>query len=213
MAITSASSASGPNALRTIAAHRGGVIVSSKWPETLLIWRLNLRGRTSVPRSVLEQPDIVASRIGEKHASAPAQRCWRGSGVRRAALMPGGGRPVPLFAGDEIDKRRHAVVAGAFVDHTVVLGNFQRGEVAERLFQDGAGIEILDLVGPAGAVGQLLRAVALQDQPAARLERLPDAGKNFRTQRRVSELKEDRHDDVELLDRPLPLREVGLLGA
>ena len=51
------------------------------------------------------------------------------------------------------------------------FGDGQLVKAAKRLFEHGAGVKVLDLLGAAGAVLQLLRRVALNDQQAAGFER------------------------------------------
>ena len=81
----------------------------------------------------------------------------------------------------------------------------------ECLLQQGARIQIADLLRPAGAVGDLLGAIALHEQEPARPERLLDAGEDARPLIGAGELDEDRRDHVELRDRPRPVQHVRLL--
>ena len=53
---------------------------------------------------------------------------------------------------------------GAFLDDAVVLLDIERSEIAERLFEHFARIEIFDLGRPTGFVLKLLRRVALQQE-------------------------------------------------
>src|SRR5215216_1918893 len=96
-----------------------------------------------------------------------------------------------LLLRHKIDQGRHPVMSGALADHAVVLADLDDGEVTERLLQDRAGIEVLDLVGSASAVLELLRTIALhQDQPAG-FQRLLHPAEHSRPQRRPDELHED----------------------
>src|SRR4051794_9598001 len=96
-------------------------------------------------------------------------------------------------------------MAAALAQDTVMLVDLDLGKVAERLLQDRTGVEILDLVRPAGAVLELFRTIALDECPAAGLQRLPDAGENVVPQVRSDELDEDCRDDVERRGGPVPL--------
>ena len=91
--------------------------------------------------------------------------------------------------------------------------DLDRGEIRERLLQQFARVEVLDLGGAAGLVLELLGRIALDQQQPAGLERPLDVAEHPRAQRRRAELKEDRHHHVERLDRPCPCVEIGLFGA
>src|SRR4051794_22208142 len=72
------------------------------------------------------------------------------------------------LAGSEIDDRRHAAVRCAFVDLELLLPDLDVVEVAKRVLDHGAGVEILDQFRSAGAVLELLGCVSLNDdEPAA----------------------------------------------
>src|SRR5215204_1677315 len=62
-----------------------------------------------------------------------------------------------LLLRQKIDQGRHPVMSGALADHAVVLADLEDGEVTERLLQDRAGIEVLDLGWTSGAIVELLR--------------------------------------------------------
>jgi DNA helicase HerA-like ATPase len=74
--------------------------------------------------------------------------------------------PVPP---DQIDQRRHADMVVALFEGAVVLGDFERGKIAEGFLQHRSGIKPLGLGRPAGLVFELLQAIALQQQQAAGL--------------------------------------------
>src|ERR1700688_1463427 len=65
----------------------------------------------------------------------------------------------------------------------------------------------------AGAVLQLLRAIALDEEEPARLHRALEMGEEARALGRRRELDEDRDDDIEAPPAPVPGEEIGLLGA
>src|SRR6266511_3114464 len=125
----------------------------------------------TVARSALRLPEARSSYAKRDRSVRSIDKCVVLGSILR-----------PSFPGDEIDERRHAVMAGAFADDAVVLLDLHQGEVAERLFQHGAGIEVLDLAGSAGAVIELLGTVALHEEPPAGLQRLLDPVKDFRPQ-------------------------------
>src|SRR4029450_10278883 len=89
--------------------------------------------------------------------------------------------------------------------------DFNGCEVAERIFQQSRRIQIFDLRGSAGAVGELLGSVTLHQEKASPFDRPLDALEYSLTKRRVRELDEDRHDHVELGGRPRPGGEIHLL--
>src|SRR6185369_17379370 len=79
-----------------------------------------------------------------------------------------------LLAPNEIDQRRHADVVLTFLDEAVVLADVERGEIAESLLEQIAGVEVVAMARAAGGVFELLQAVAFQQQQAARLQRAFD---------------------------------------
>ena len=118
-------------------------------------------------------------------------------------------RTIPLerlFPPDQIDQRRHADMAAAFLDGAVVLGDFERSEIGERVLQQRAGIKPRRVGRPASFVFELFQAIALHQQKPAGLERRLDAGKDMRALRRRGELDEDRRHHVEGRVRPVPMR-------
>src|SRR5262245_43088637 len=81
-----------------------------------------------------------------------------------------------LFPPDQVDHRRHAAVRAALAHLDVVLRDLDALEGGELALQQRAGIHVLRRLGAAGAVGDLLRPIALQQQQAAGLQRAAYAG-------------------------------------
>ncbi len=98
----------------------------------------------------------------------------------------------------------------AFVHLALFFRDLQIAKIAERLLQQRARIEMLELLRPAGAVIQLLGRIALQDEQAAGLERAAHAGPFQRSLRRRRELGEDLDHDIEGRFRIGPGMHVGL---
>src|SRR2546421_264110 len=65
------------------------------------------------------------------------------------------------------DDRRHAGMAGAFVQLALFLDDSDVVEIAERAFQHLTGVQMFDLLWAARAVVKLLRRIALHDQQSA----------------------------------------------
>ena len=101
-------------------------------------------------------------------------------------------------------------MAGTFADQAVVLPDLDGRKVAERLLQERARVEPLDLRRAAGAILELVGAVVLHEQQPAGPQRPPDAAKDLRALRRERNLEEDADDQVVGVLRPRPGRKVGL---
>jgi hypothetical protein len=89
-------------------------------------------------------------------------------GLCPAMTQKGLTSPASLAA-DKVDQGRHAGVPGSFPSHAVVLGNLEIGKIRKGLRQHGFGVEVFNLRGPAGLVGELLGPVALLQQQTAAL--------------------------------------------
>src|SRR6185503_15311095 len=103
-------------------------------------------------------------------------------------------------------------MAGALVDLDVILADIERGEIAERLLENFARVEILQDARTAGIVVELPGPVALEQQQPALLQRALDAGEDRRTLQRRGELEEKRRHDVVGVRRIAPIDDVGLFG-
>src|SRR5688572_32731930 len=71
---------------------------------------------------------------------------------------------------DQVDHRRHAAVTGSLVERCLVGLELADLERAERLAQQLLGVELAHLLRPAGAVLELRRRVAFDDDDAVRLQ-------------------------------------------
>src|SRR5215469_3984808 len=91
----------------------------------------------------------------------------------------------------QIDQRRQAAMAGAFIDYVVMRRQVQDAHVAEGLAQQRLGIHVLLMRRAAGAEFNLFRPVALEDEQAARLYGCRDLAEDHRALRRRRELDED----------------------
>src|SRR5947209_866072 len=78
-----------------------------------------------------------------------------------------------------------------------VFDDAHLAHVAARLLQHGARVELIDLLGSAGAVLQLLGRIALEDKEAARLQRAAHAGPLPCALGGRRELREYFNDDIE----------------
>src|SRR5262245_32694863 len=105
-------------------------------------------------------------------ATASSAKTTRNSSPRWAADAHTSGDR--LFPPDQIDHRRHAAVRAALAHIDVVFRDLDALERGELALQQRAGVHVLGRLGAAGAVGDLLRPVALQQQQAAGLERAAD---------------------------------------
>jgi len=85
-----------------------------------------------------------------------------------------------------------------------VFGQVQDSHVGEGLAQHRRGVHVLGDGRAAGLVVQLFRGVALEDEQAARLERLFHALEHLAALFGVGELDEDRDDGVEAALPELP---------
>ena len=85
------------------------------------------RASDAAERVALEPPEEAARRLARR-------KC-----AEHAAVQS-----VGLLHRHQIDQRRHAAMAGAFVDLGVVFADVERGEIAERCFQHLARVEVLE---------------------------------------------------------------------
>src|ERR1700687_2003098 len=95
-----------------------------------------------------------------------------------------------LFARDQVDQGGHSDVTDALAHHAVIGLDGKLGKPREFRPEKLFGIEILELGRSARLVFELLRAIALEQQEPARLERLAHARKDACALRWPHELEE-----------------------
>src|ERR1700674_542326 len=93
-------------------------------------------------------------------------------------------------------------MAGAFGDLRLILANFRDLQFGEGGAQQRLGVQVRGERRPAGAVFELLRGIALQQQPAPGLQAAHDVRKQSLSHRRYGELHEDRGDTIVRCLRP-----------
>ena len=100
---------------------------------------------------------------------------------------------------------------GALFDEGGALQDFELGEVGEVGLKIGEGGQQVGVFRAAGAAEKLLGAVSFEDEQTARPESLDDVVVEGCSIRRGN-VKEDRSDEIEGFQGPVPGAEVALLG-